>query len=227
MKQTRLKTFLNNFTLTHMNKRHYRMIERSNYRIATVTKIERYYDNNISSIVVSCMHDNVKLLVTSIKCDNIDDIAIGDVCQICRITTDTCELLHYMSALQYDAMNMSPQDKIVSLINMIDTPIGRRKYNKDVITLAQALKDDYDVEQESDDTATCGGFAVTEREYFVHGDIVVDKSGTAYIYNCPVGFDKASVIDIDGNHIEINIIDNGPLRFHPDFTPGLIAEKFS
>lgn len=227
MKQTRLKTFLNNFTLTHMNKTNYRMIERSNYRIATVTKIERYYDNSISSIVVSCMHDNVKLLVTSIKCDDIDDIAIGDICQIRIDNDDTATLLYYVSALQYDAMNMSPQDKIVLLINMIDTPIGRKKYSKDVITLAQALKADYDVKQDSNNAATCGGFAVTERKYFVHGDIVIDKSGTAYIYNCPVGFDKASVIDIDGNHIEINIIDNGPLQFHPDFAPGLIAEKFA
>lgn len=226
MKQTRLKTFLNNFTLTHMSKQ-YHFTEHDDMYICTVAHIERDYENVITKIVVKSMHRNETFNIKHVVCINIDDIAIGDICQI-RIDNDGTEtLLYYVSALQYDAMNMSPQDKIVSLINMIDTPIGRRKYNKDVITLAQALKDDYDVKQESDNTATCGGFAVTEREYFVHGDIVIDTSGTAYIYNSPVGFDKASVIDIDGNHLEINIIDNGPLQFHPDFTPGLIAEKFS
>lgn len=209
-----------------MSKQH-RFTEHDNMCICTVVDIERNYDNVIMKIVVKSMRRNEAFNVKHVVCINIDDIAIGDICQIRIDNDDTATLLHYVSALQYDAMNMSPQDKIVSLINMIDTPIGRRKYNKNVIILAQALKDDYDVKQESDNTATCGGFAVTEREYFVHGDIVIDKSGTAYIYNCPVGFDKASVIDIDGNHIEINIIDNGPLRFHPDFTPGLIAEKIS
>lgn len=226
MKQTRLKTFLNNFTLTHMSKQP-RFTEHDNMCICTVVDIERNYDNVIMKIVVKSMRRNEAFNVKYVVCINIDDIAIGDICQIRIDNDDTATLLHYVSALQYDAMNMSPQDKIVSLINMIDTPIGRRKYNKNVIILAQALKDDYDVKQESDNTATCGGFAVTEREYFVHGDIVIDKSGTAYIYNCPVDFDKASVIDIDGNHLEINVIDNGPLRFHPDFTPGLIAEKIS
>ena len=226
MKQTRLKTFLNNFTLTHMSKQ-YHFTEHDDMHICTVAHIERDYDNVITKIVVKSMHRNETFNVKHVVCINIDDIAIGDICQI-RIDNDGTEtLLYYVSALQYDAMNMSPQDKIVSLINMIDTPIGRRKYSKDVITLAQALKADYDVKQDSNNAATCGGFAVTEREYFVHGDIVIDKSGTAYIYNSPVGFDKASVIDIDGNHLEINIIDNGPLQFHPDFMPGLIAEKFS
>lgn len=225
MKQTRLKTFLNNFTLTHMS-RQYHFTEHSNMCICTVALIERDYDNVITKIVVKAKHRNATFEVAQIDCDNVDNIAIGDICQI-RIDDDIVTLLHHCTATQYDAMHMSPQDKIVSLISMIDTPIGRRKYCKDVITLAQALKADYDVKQDSNNVATCGGFAVTEREYFVHGDIVIDKSGTAYIYNSPVGFDKASVIDIDGNHIEINIIDNGPLQFHPDFTPGLIAEKFA
>ena len=184
--------------------------------ICTVALIERDYDNVITKIVVKAKHRNATFEVAQIDCDNVDNIAIGDICQI-RIDDDIVTLLHHCTATQYDAMHMSPQDKIVSLISMIDTPIGRRKYCKDVITLAQALKADYDVKQDSNNVATCGGF----------GDIVIDKSGTAYIYNSPVGFDKASVIDIDGNHIEINIIDNGPLQFHPDFTPGLIAEKFA
>lgn len=225
MKQTQLKTFLNNFTLTHMS-RQYRFTEHGNYRIATVTKIE-YADNaKISKILVTCKHDNVVLFVKSSNVD-IDALKLGDICQVYSRTTDTCNILCYMSAEQYAILQLSPQDKIVSLIKMLDTPIGHHKFGDDIIFLAQALKDDYDVKQDSNNAATCDGFAVTKRKYFVHGDIVIDKSGTAYIYNSPVGFDKASVIDIDGNHLEINIIDNGPLQFHPDFTPGLIAEKFA
>lgn len=37
---------------------------------------------------------------------------------------------------------LSTDDKIKSLVQMIDTPIGRRKYPADIVYLAQAIKAD-------------------------------------------------------------------------------------
>ena len=36
-------------------------------------------------------------------------------------------------------------EKVQILISMIDTPIGRRKYPKGIILLAQSLKEDYPI----------------------------------------------------------------------------------
>ncbi len=38
---------------------------------------------------------------------------------------------------------MKPIEKVQTLISMIDTPMGRRKYPKGIILLAQSLKEDY------------------------------------------------------------------------------------
>ena len=37
----------------------------------------------------------------------------------------------------------TPIEKVQTLISMIDTPVGRRKYPKGIILLAQSLKEDY------------------------------------------------------------------------------------
>lgn len=44
---------------------------------------------------------------------------------------------------QEDIQALTPIEKVQTLISMIDTPIGRRKYPKDIILLAQSLKKDY------------------------------------------------------------------------------------
>ena len=38
---------------------------------------------------------------------------------------------------------LTPIEKVQTLISMIDTPMGGRKYPKDIILLAQSLKEDY------------------------------------------------------------------------------------
>lgn len=38
---------------------------------------------------------------------------------------------------------LTPIEKVQTLISMIDTPMGRRKYPKGIILLAQSLKEDY------------------------------------------------------------------------------------
>lgn len=38
---------------------------------------------------------------------------------------------------------LTPVEKVQTLISMIDTPRGRRKYSKAIILLAQSLKEDF------------------------------------------------------------------------------------
>lgn len=42
-----------------------------------------------------------------------------------------------------DIQTLTPIEKVQTLIALIDTPIGRRKYPKDLILLAQSLKEDF------------------------------------------------------------------------------------
>lgn len=44
---------------------------------------------------------------------------------------------------QEDIKALTPIEKVQTLIALIDTPIGRRKYHKDPILLAQSLKEDF------------------------------------------------------------------------------------
>lgn len=39
--------------------------------------------------------------------------------------------------------SLTPVEKIQTLIAIIDTPIGRKKFPKDIVLLAQSLKDDF------------------------------------------------------------------------------------
>lgn len=39
--------------------------------------------------------------------------------------------------------SLSPVEKIQTLVQMIDTPIGHRKYPQSIIILAQSLKEDF------------------------------------------------------------------------------------
>ena len=68
-----------------------------------------------------------------------------------------------------------------------------------------------------------GKFSICKREFFLKGDIVVDKHGNVYKYSNPVGFDKVAVVTENNEHIELNLTDDGPLTFHPDFEPGYIC----
>lgn len=43
--------------------------------------------------------------------------------------------------------SLTPVEKIQTLIAIIDTPIGRKKFPKDIVLLAQSLKDDYPYKQ--------------------------------------------------------------------------------
>lgn len=42
-----------------------------------------------------------------------------------------------------DIQTLTPIEKVQTLIALIDTPIGKRKYPKDLIRLAQSLKEDF------------------------------------------------------------------------------------
>lgn len=37
---------------------------------------------------------------------------------------------------------LTPDEKVETLVKLIDTPIGRKKYPQDIILLAQAIKKD-------------------------------------------------------------------------------------
>lgn len=42
-----------------------------------------------------------------------------------------------------DIQTLTPIEKVQTLISLIDTPIGKRKYPKDLILLAQSLNEDF------------------------------------------------------------------------------------
>ena len=48
-----------------------------------------------------------------------------------------------MKSIEELIKELTPIEKVQTLISMIDTPIGRRKYPKGIILLAQSLKEDY------------------------------------------------------------------------------------
>lgn len=50
-----------------------------------------------------------------------------------------------MKSIEEIIKELTPIEKVQTLISMIDTPIGRRKYPKGIILLAQSLKEDYPI----------------------------------------------------------------------------------
>lgn len=48
-----------------------------------------------------------------------------------------------MKSIEEIIKELTPIEKVQTLISMIDTPMGRRKYPKGIILLAQFLKEDY------------------------------------------------------------------------------------
>ena len=50
-----------------------------------------------------------------------------------------------MKSIEEIIKELTPIEKVQTLIYMIDTPIGRRKYPKGIILLAQSLKEDYPI----------------------------------------------------------------------------------
>lgn len=48
-----------------------------------------------------------------------------------------------MKSIEEIIKELTPIEKVQTLILMIDTPMGRRKYPKGIILLAQSLKEDY------------------------------------------------------------------------------------
>lgn len=48
-----------------------------------------------------------------------------------------------MKSIEEIIKELTPIEKVQTLISMIDTPMGRRKYPKGIILLAQSLKEDY------------------------------------------------------------------------------------
>lgn len=48
-----------------------------------------------------------------------------------------------MKSIEEIIKELTPIEKVQTLISMIDTPCGRRKYPKGIILLAQSLKEDY------------------------------------------------------------------------------------
>lgn len=48
-----------------------------------------------------------------------------------------------MKSIEEIIKELTPIEKVQTLITMIDTPMGRRKYPKGIILLAQSLKEDY------------------------------------------------------------------------------------
>ena len=50
-----------------------------------------------------------------------------------------------MKSIEEIIKELTPIEKVQTLITMIDTPIGRRKYPKGIILLAQSLKEDYPI----------------------------------------------------------------------------------
>lgn len=52
-----------------------------------------------------------------------------------------------MKSIEEIIKELTPIEKVQTLISMIDTPCGRRKYPKGIILLAQSLKEDYPTPQ--------------------------------------------------------------------------------
>lgn len=50
-----------------------------------------------------------------------------------------------MKSIEELIRELTPIEKVQTLISMIDTPMGRRKYPKGIILLAQSLKEDYPI----------------------------------------------------------------------------------
>lgn len=50
-----------------------------------------------------------------------------------------------MKSIEEIIKELTPIEKVQTLIYMIDTPIGGRKYPKGIILLAQSLKEDYPI----------------------------------------------------------------------------------
>ena len=48
-----------------------------------------------------------------------------------------------MKSIEKIIKELTPIEKVQTLITMIDTPMGRREYPKGIILLAQSLKEDY------------------------------------------------------------------------------------
>lgn len=48
-----------------------------------------------------------------------------------------------MKSIEEIIKESTPIEKVQTLISMIDTPMGRRKYPKGIILSAQSLKEDY------------------------------------------------------------------------------------
>lgn len=48
-----------------------------------------------------------------------------------------------MKSIEEIIKELTPIEKVQTLISMIDTPMGRRKYPKGIILLAQFLKEDH------------------------------------------------------------------------------------
>lgn len=48
-----------------------------------------------------------------------------------------------LKSIEEITKELTPIEKVQTLISMIDTPMGRRKYPKGIILLAQSLKEDY------------------------------------------------------------------------------------
>lgn len=65
---------------------------------------------------------------------------------------------------------------------------------------------------------------VTKRNYFIKGDIVIDKNRNKFIYVQSNGYDKAEVLTTKDNVI---LTIDLPLFFHPQFDPGYIYKHFN
>lgn len=50
-----------------------------------------------------------------------------------------------MKSIEEIIKELTAIEKVQTLITMIDTPTGRRKYPKGIILLAQSLKEDYPI----------------------------------------------------------------------------------
>lgn len=74
------------------------MIESGNYRMAKVISIDG------SKVIVKCILDNIILLITKTKC-SIDNISVGDICQIFRTSLTSCLLIEYQKTEKEKAEN--------------------------------------------------------------------------------------------------------------------------
>jgi hypothetical protein len=67
---------------------------------------------------------------------------------------------------------------------------------------------------------------IIRRNFFIDGDIVVDKAGCPFLYVKAKGFNESVVIPLDKDTLEFtdkteeSVLVNAKLYFHPKFNPG-------